>query len=329
MKEFDIRPQELFDRFLRIVEEDNKTFFRDRSRFRELACPACRSKKIDTAFQKNGFRYSQCIKCGCLYLNPRPPAALYRRYYQNSKTSRFWAEKFYPAVEDKRRRNLYRPKARRVQKLLARVGSLVDIGSGYGTFLEELQRTGTAKKYYGIEPSTHLAECSRKKGFDIFETTVETYARHPKIKFDAAVSLELFEHVVNPFKFMSSVNAILKKNGTLILTTLQADGFDIKLLGPYSKSISPPIHINFFTERSFQHLWRRTGFEIQKVFTPGVLDVDIVRNTSLQYHLSHDPFIEQIIFDETLSKSFQRFLSNHRLSSHIWIVAKKIREISL
>ena len=70
MKEEEIRPQKIFDEYLRLAKQDTKTYFSDAERIRGL-CPACNSVG-DLAFNKSGFIYEVCPKCYTLFVNPRP-----------------------------------------------------------------------------------------------------------------------------------------------------------------------------------------------------------------------------------------------------------------
>jgi len=110
----------------------------------------------------------------------------------------------------------------------------------------------------------------------------------------------------------------------LLFSTLAESGFDIKLLGKYSKSICPPLHLNFFNPKSVSILLDNCGFEVIEISTPGKLDVDIVKNISLEYNLKHDDFLLSIITgDSDIRNKFQNFLIKNKLSSHMRILVRK------
>lgn len=46
-------------------------FFRDRSYFVTIDCPACGSAQKEPGLEKFGFIYVLCSECGTLYLSPR------------------------------------------------------------------------------------------------------------------------------------------------------------------------------------------------------------------------------------------------------------------
>ncbi len=124
--------------------------------------------------------------------------------------------------------------------------------------------------------------------------------------------------------YLRKIYKILKKNGILLFSTLAESGFDIKLLGKYSKSICPPLHLNFFNPKSVSILLDNCGFEVIEISTPGKLDVDIVKNISLEYNLKHDDFLLSIITgDSDIRNKFQNFLIKNKLSSHMRILVRK------
>ena len=102
-------------------------------------------------------------------------------------------------------------------------------------------------------------------------------------------------------------------------------GFDIQLLKEKSDSIDHE-HINYFNPSSIKKLFKSSGYKILEVFTPGQLDVDLVRNKILdkKFNLKNNLFYEDIIIKnyETKGLNFQKFLIENRLSSNMWVIAR-------
>ena len=139
MKEKEIRPRQVFDEYLALSVEDIDTYFGDPTVFVEVACPACADSRCRSAFEKHGFGYVVCTRCGTLYANPRPPAALLEKYYAEGKAPRFWNDHFFRSTADARREKIFVPRARRLRELVGEVPgvrreTLVDVGAGFGIF---------------------------------------------------------------------------------------------------------------------------------------------------------------------------------------------------
>ena len=112
MKEKDIRPQKIFDEFLRLSKKDIDEFFSDTLR-ENSPCPAC-ANFGKFAFTKNGFEFQTCSKCNTLFVNPRPSAENFAKYYQESSSSKYWATTFYKETAEARKEKLWKPKAKMV-----------------------------------------------------------------------------------------------------------------------------------------------------------------------------------------------------------------------
>lgn len=324
MKEHEIRPQTIFDEYLRLTELDTKTYFADAPR-NEVACPACGGVG-KPAFEKSGFQYTECQGCLSLYVSPRPASETFQRYYRESPSTRFWATTFYKETESARREKIWKPKARLVKDkvaLFSNAEEIVDIGGGYGTFAEEI-RNITDWNVVVIEPSPALAQICRQKGLPVVEKFLEHLRREDlSDKQRCFVSFELFEHLYDPAEFLRRLNGLMKNGDLFIFTTLSGLGVDIQVLWEHSKAVAPPHHLNFFNPWSIRQLLEKTGFKPIEITTPGKLDMDILENNLPSVH---DRFWRNYFhFATTADKeNMQTFVSDNRLSSHMMVVCVKM-----
>ncbi|NTW99214.1 MAG: SAM-dependent methyltransferase, partial [Geobacteraceae bacterium] len=140
MKEQEIRPEALFNRYVDLCLQDAEHCFGECSRT-EVPCVACGGYQSTHCFVKHGFAYAQCNLCGTLFQNPRPPVEIFEAFYRQSESSRYWAEVFYPAVAEIRREKIFRPRVKDLSALCVsrgmNVDRLIDVGAGYGIFLDE------------------------------------------------------------------------------------------------------------------------------------------------------------------------------------------------
>jgi hypothetical protein len=141
MREEDIRPKKIFDEYLLLAKIDAETYFSNVEKING-SCPACESVG-DRTFEKNGFSYEVCPQCHTLYVNPRPIASAFTRYYTESPSSKYWASTFYKETAGARREKLWRPRARLILETLSRYNAqdhmIIDIGGGLGLFAEEIR----------------------------------------------------------------------------------------------------------------------------------------------------------------------------------------------
>jgi len=103
---------------------------------------------------------------------------------------------------------------------------IADIGCGKGSFLLELQKRGY-RNLSGSDINRHNnlpANIHFKKG-DFHQGLP-----YDSNEFDMAFSLEVIEHLENPWRFIDEIHRILKKGGFAIITTPNPDNLTSKIL---------------------------------------------------------------------------------------------------
>lgn len=324
MKEVEIRPQNIFDEYLRLAKKDAVDYFSGVEKV-EFDCPACNASG-EHAFSKSGFDYSLCPACQTLYVAPRPKEEAFTHYYTESPSSKYWATTFYKKTAEARREKIWKPKAALIAKVLAPYGlgdkNIVDIGGGYGIFAEEMMKH-TPRSVMIIEPAPHLAQICREKGFPVIEKFLENVEEADLPKGGKVfVSFELFEHLYSPKDFLSHLFSLMRAGDIFIFTTLSGLGIDIQLLWENSKSVSPPHHLNLFNPKSAELLLKKVGFDVLKSETPGKLDLDIMSNS--REHIK-DRFWKTFLAeaDDSVKIKWQNLISETGWSSHMMIVCQK------
>ena len=127
MKEKEIRPKKIFDKFLQLTSLDIKKYFKDPGE--KINCVAC-GEKGSFSFIKQKFSYYECLKCKTLFVNPRP------------KMKSF--ENFYKKTQNARQNKIFKPRANIIFKILRdkklKNYNCVDIGGGTGIFAKEISK---------------------------------------------------------------------------------------------------------------------------------------------------------------------------------------------
>lgn len=326
LTENEIRPQDLFNEYLRLSAQDIPGFFSDAT-LTPVACVACGNRQTKMSFEKHGFKYDECDNCRSLFMNPRPDSQTFAAFYEKAPSNHYWSAKFFPAVAEVRREKIFKPRAQGIFNLLQKNGKnpqvIMDVGAGAGIFLEEWRKLQPQADLRAVEPGDALSEVCRSKNLKVLQTTAENaQAWHGQA--DLVVCFEVIEHVHQVDDFLSSLVALAKPGGSVVVSGLGIDGFDIQMLWKNSKSISPPHHINFMSVDGFTRAFKRSGLTEIEVLTPGLLDVDILKNAMKENIWEPDRWWELVFSrgDECL-RDLQEFLRKHQLSSHLWAVGTK------
>ena len=328
MKEHDIRPDYMMKKIMDLAMIDINSIMQHKKDFIQVACPACESNDYDFCFTKNGFHFVNCNQCETLYINPRPNPELLNKFYNNSKETQYWNQEVYPKNEKARRDKIFAPRAKKVVELCLRYNVstdvLLDVGAGFGTFCEEVSKLFFFKKVIAVEPSESLALSCQNKGIEVIQKPIEDLGLNP---VNVITNFELIEHLFWPKDFIISCANALTTDGLLFLSTPNIKGFDLLTLKELSDNIVGPRHLNYFHPHSLKYLLEKCGFMVIEILTPGKLDAELVRKKILSnaFDISHNPFLKLILIEQwnSLGNSFQAFLAENLLSSHLWIVAQK------
>lgn len=217
------------------------------------SCPLCGSDRfmaLDAIAD-----LCQCQQCGFVFDNPRPTIdALVAFYSQPTKYDSWLAE-------ETARDALW---SRRLSQLLpvAKVGSLLDVGTGIGQFL------ATARSHFaeihGTEVSESAIHIARKKyGLELIRGEIQNIDFQGK-KFDNITLFHVLEHVPNPRSVIEKCVSLLTDGGVL--------------------AVAVPNDLYTFRQQRFlkTRLARRLGRSVELGLPKIVLD-----GTVSEIHLSH------------------------------------------
>ena len=324
--ENDIRPDKYSEILKQATNTDINFLYSRKNNFIEIPCPACGKTNTKIEFTKNGFNYIECAHCGMLYISPRPSIQILNEFYPQAESYKVFDKYIFPSSQEVRREKIFKPRVKKVldfcEKYSITKDKIIEIGTGYGTFCEEMVKTKNFKEVVGVETSDSLAKTCSKLGFRLYNGLLEDL--NIDEKFDVAVAFEVLEHIFNPEKFLQKIYSILNKNSFLLITFPAWSGFDNSILREHARAIDHE-HLNYFTEESITILLSRIGFEVLEITTPGEMDVDIVRKEIIANNVTVPKFIKTICVDkfETQGKAFQEFLKQNKLSSHMMVASIK------
>jgi SAM-dependent methyltransferase len=228
-----------------------------------MKCPACDAGALAETFVAKGHRVGRCLACGhgAVLDPPADPTAIYGEGYFEGGADDGYAS--YGASEA-----VLRAEFARVLEHLARFaggGRLVEIGCAYGVFLELARARFDV---LGVEVSEAAASRARARGLDVLAElppTEELCARGP---FDAAVLLDVIEHLEDPAAVLASLRPALRGGAALLLTTGDFGSILARAAGRRWRLMTPPQHLHFFTRASLEALLARTGYAVVEARRP-------------------------------------------------------------
>ena len=193
--------------------------------------------------------------------NVSPPKSNEARYYDA-----YWSK------------DGFRPTGRRFPELAAFVDdhpertTWLDVGCGDGLTAGPLLRE-RGRTYVGVDVSLTAIEQARANGLDARHVDDAQHLPFPDSTFDAALVIEVFEHLFEPQKAAAEVLRVLKPGGLLFATVPNSAYWrrrtELLLIGRFDpngddRSIDEPWrdpHIRFFTPRTLARMLRSCGFD--------------------------------------------------------------------
>src|SRR5262245_7784475 len=214
------------------------------------------------------YRLRRCRDCDLVYLTPRLDdatlATLYGEefYFPRDSTFSAVAATVQALIQDARRH---------VVEKRARIGRLLDIGSGDGAFVHHMASHGWDAT--GLDFSPAASELATRRGLR-GRYLMGSLADHdlPLRSFDAVTMWQVLEHIGEPVAMMRRVHALLRPGGLLVASVPNIDGLTASLTRERWWGLDVPRHLVHYTPPTLRRVLEEAGLHV----------VD-VRHFSLQY----------------------------------------------
>lgn len=163
-----------------------------------------------------------------------------------------------------------------------RAGSLLDVGSAGGYFIEAAKEKGFGAR--GVEVSHEMVEFGRAHGLSIHEGTVFTLPPEWN-NIDVAYMGDVLEHIAEPHAFLKKLHEIMRPGGILAIEVpltyqLTLSGLPIGLYNMLRGRFGymyflpaqhrgafvpkPPYHLLMFNRKSITKLLASEGFKVRR-----------------------------------------------------------------
>lgn len=139
-------------------------------------------------------------------------------------------------------------------------GKVLDVGSGFGFFLEALERAGYQP--VGLELSAHAVEIAHgRTKAEIATGSAEAPFPFPDESFDAITLLDVIEHLDRYPDTLASCRRTLKPGGLLFVITLNSGSLARPLLGKKWSFHLDPTHVHMFSAARLRGAFVDAGLE--------------------------------------------------------------------
>lgn len=326
--EFDIKPQEAVEQWRALVEVEIADRWADRSGWITVDWPTCKANDAIHAFDRFGIAYAESPSCGSLYAPFRPSEEELWSWYRESKPARFWREQILPASEEARREKITRPRADWVLDGIAEYATsasrlidisangrwLIDLLTGANAGLANIVAAGMTADLEGVSTSRVLVQPTR---------IADLQKLGPA---EVIVAVDALDRAADLGALVGAFEKLLAPGGVIFATAPVASGFEIQTLWERSNTIIPPDKLNLPTVEGLQQLFAAPTWEILELSTPGMFDVEIVRNViAANPDLPWPRVVRSLVerTDATGRTALVELLQSRRLASFARLVARR------
>ncbi len=312
----------------------NKENIREEQNPLKLCCPLCRARDSHILFVRNEEQFAECRACHLVFRNPQPTPEENQKYFE---------AEYYDSLGDlnadiqKARRNSLFLKVLQECQDYRKSGRLLDVGSGYGDFLQMAQDAGW--EAWGIEPSRAMAQGSQKEAAPkILNTTVEA-TDFPPDYFDIITLWNVVDYLSDPVSTLRKVSRWLSPQGVLILRVPNA-AFHAKAyrfyarLSPFLKRMGwrkdPSVfHSVNFSSKPLKQLLLKAGFSGVEIANAEPTQGDPYQVLS---HSLLTQAVKSFLYGVARSLSFlswNRIFSGPSLVAHVYKTNLKLKSKAL
>ena len=220
------------------------------------ACPICDG--VQTAFyaRQDNYNFVACRDCGFVFLLPMPDAAALAAVYDDAA----FGVGRYPKAKSRMRRATMRALGL-WPHFFAK--DAIDVGCGGGFVAESMRRLGARAVGLDISPGSIAYARDAFPRVRFFEETFETFLARGET-FDFIHSSEVIEHIGDVKGYMTFLKGIARPGAKVFLTTPDIAHPTVPEDVTRWDMLSPPRHVQLFTEANLTRLFDSYGFDIIK-----------------------------------------------------------------
>ena len=203
----------------------------------------------------------QCKKCGLIYTNPQPSEnylkKIYSKSYFDSKDNNIGYASY--KNEKKIRINRFKKYFNIIEKHIVKKKRVLDIGAGFGYFLEEAKKRKW-EKMQGVE----VSEYARSQASELFGLSfVDNLNKIPLTpKYNLITMFDFIEHIKNPSKTLKRVSNLIGKDGLLVIRVPVIDSAEGIRKGKFFFRVD---HLYNFSKNIICEMIKRSGFDILEI----------------------------------------------------------------
>lgn len=201
----------------------------------------------------------RCETCRLCYLNPRADTRSLQRLY------RLWYEHGYSDTpssaegDTARAMEFERFHLSQIRRATGhKVGTLLDVGSGTGLFVQVAQASGWVAE--GIDASAAAVDRAQATGRRVSHARIAEVAGRGG-QFEVITLFDMLEHTETPAADLAAAVSCLSEDGVIAIRVPNADSLQARMMGLRWVGIMS-LHLAYFNRASLTRLVEKSGLEV-------------------------------------------------------------------
>ncbi len=279
-----------------------------------MKCKLCKStetiilRKIESPHTGSKYSLNQCQKCKSRFFNHLEHKIDFRDFYKELAEAHdatinpvFKIKESWLSLKD----NL-------IEALGKEPKNILDVGCRTGDFLMHFDNSISRE---GVELADDYANIAKERGLTIYNDFIEEITFEKK--YDIVSCLAILEHLIEPIKFLNTVNDLVEDQGIILIMIPTFECLKEKVLSFLKirwHMYEPPEHLNFYSKKYLDNFMIQNGFTlVKREFTSGGMI---------------NPFSSIKIFRKIFGKLFyfydRSFFNRIPVFDHMYSIYKKI-----
>ncbi len=213
-------------------------------------CILCKTDGVSITF--NNIDMFKCLECGLVW---RQEFDIPIKHYEDKEIN-LSSEKIKDRIDN------CRDRVKTFGKYTD-LNNLCDVGCGEGIFLKVVKDHDYVNSV-GVDPSDKVSDFAKQNDLKIDKGTVDDVCDFvKKNNIHTLTMLHLIEHLSDPLKALTNINACLSEGDCIVIETPDIDSYMFKA-SKYKHDLIYPEHLFYFNRKNLAKLIEKSGFSIIK-----------------------------------------------------------------
>ncbi len=152
---------------------------------------------------------------------------------------------------------------------------VLELGSGYGFFAEELNKRADKKFIIeGVEIGEYRLQNYVGGKVHNINFLVDKIPKEMIGKYDFIICMHVLEHLTEPVTYLQNIKPLLAKDGEVLFEVPNLHCFLTELSQEYSNFIYLYEHVSYYYKDTLKMLFEKAGYHIKNIYTKEIYSIE-------------------------------------------------------